>query len=204
MADKLDRKEVEKIAKQVVNDTLNEQIYGSFQVQQHTHNGLDSPQLDEDNVLPTTKLYTQVTDTNTSGGTIVESHYLLNISNPRRIAFFGRADNLPSGANTKSGSITGEAVFGRCYGMTGAGSNPVIDTSIPGISFVQSCTFSFIDLSGMSPVINMGIDGAMGALRDGSSAYVFKIELISYTDRLLIFQITLANNWRFAGNILIE
>lgn len=173
----------------------------------HVHNGIDSPKINEDNVVLTKKLL---------GFLILDSSEtftLAGVENVSRISFHGFAANNADGSPaTLRALITGEVVFGKCYQPIGAGETISVSTFGNSLPFMQGCNYVYLDSTDATNT-RVGVAQTSVELEDvGNLAYasgttpevLASLSLVSYDGANLRFNSTLASNWKLQGNIIIE
>ena len=98
------QKEIEKMFPKLYSQEATN--YGVAATPCHQHNGLDSPQISQDNVILTNKLITQLVSDES------EEFTLLNVSNVSRISFHGFAFDSSSSPATKKAVAAASARAG--------------------------------------------------------------------------------------------
>lgn len=178
--------------------------WGVAEVPIHVHNGVDSPQLSEDNIILTTKLQTQLIVTNTGGSPSTDSVTIKNVSSVSRISFHGyAANNAGGGAATLKAMITGEIIFGKCFNLTGSSPIILVNATPPASPYKYSCDFIFIDTTDLTKA-KVGTAPYLAYNIDGAGAEMTKLYLTGFTNDSLTFSATLAAGWKLEGNIIIE
>lgn len=176
--------------------------YNVASVPTHTHDGVDTIQIPDRNILSAEK--------NGSGFVFDTSETIvirgLNLSNMKRITFLGFAANNADGSPaTLRAIINGVAQFGRCYQFSGEGTGTItVSTDKPGTPFMQMSNAMYVDSGTLSNnrVSISGTEIANAVNNSGSS--VVSLTLDSYTDNSMTFTCTLGSNWKLQGNIIID
>ncbi len=176
--------------------------FGVASIPVHTHNGIDTPMIPEDNVFPTNKLAGLLQLSNPTGLPDSDSFTFKNVNNITRISFHGYAANNASAPATQRASITGEVIFGRCFYMNGVGPSISLDTNGPGIPFVQSSSSMFVDETDLTT--NTVVTGPYLAYAGDPTDDLAILTLNTYTDNSLTFDILLGPQWTLVGTIIIE
>lgn len=193
------RKEIEVVANSIFDKRLNDSEYGVKQPPYHVHNGTDAPLISEDNVRLTEKLITQLVALNPDGSAITETLTLNNVPNVSRISFHGFAANNAVSPATIRASISGEAIFGRCFQFSGVAPTVTVTTEGPGIPFVQSCNSILIDQASINNtrvLTSPQLSSVTGSLAE--------LTLTNYTNNSLVFEYTLGAEWQLNGILIIE
>ena len=189
------QKEIEKMFPKLYSQEATK--YGVAATPFHQHNGLDSPQISQDNVILTNKLITQLVSDES------EEFTLLNVSNVSRISFHGFAFDSSSSPATKKASITGEIIFGKCNAFSGTGSTIAITTTPPGVPFLHTCSFTYLDPA--TPAnSSVGTSPSLALATNLAGTEVASLVLDTYGVNYLKFTLTLAVNWNINGIIIIE
>lgn len=195
------RKDAKEEAEKVYN--VRGTQYGVPKTPYHTHNGIDSALINENNILLGDKLNTQLFASNPTGDPDSETLVLRNVPNVSRISFHGFAANNASGPASQRAVITGEIIFGRCYTFTGTGPNIFVTTNTPGEPFRQACDFMFTDTADIENT-RVGTAPVLAFALNSSASPVATMTLLSYTNNALTFQVDLGPQFTLQGNIIIE
>lgn len=195
---------IENIATQVANKVYDSKgtKWGVASVPTHTHDGVDSVQLSERNIKTGQK--------NVSGFVFDTSETIvirgLNISNMKRLVFYGFAANNADGSPaTLRAIINGEIQFGRCYEFSGDGTGTIeVTTNGAGSLFIQISNSMYVDSTTLANNRVSYTDTGVAIAVDNSSNIVVLLTLDSYTDNSMTFTCTLASNWKLQGNIIIS
>jgi len=172
-------------------------------IPQHTHNGTDSPNILEDNIVLTRKIYSQIDVRDASGAANQETVTLRNVNNVSRISFHGFAANNATGSATIRSSVTGEAIFGSCQLFTGDGANISVTSTPTGNPFIQACNYITVDSN--SPSNNaVGSAPYLAYAADQSNNYTAIINLDSVTIDSIQLTFVVISAWRIQGLIIIE
>lgn len=199
----MEENKIRQIVRDEMNRGTNKSRFELRSIPRHVHDGIDSLNISEDNVILTQKLISQLI---LNGS---ETFTLRNVKNVSRITFHGIAYLSPL-PTTKKASISGEIIFGQCAQFVGEGSSisvlplPIVPTDDTGSgpAFVQASNYVYLDTATLA-------NGGVGS--NGFLVYVFaegsevaKVTLDSYRGDALQFTATLASDWVLNGTMIIE
>lgn len=196
----MDEAKIKRIIQQEISRSQKSSPFNIRSVINHDHDGINSLPVNEDNVVLTQKLKTQIISDES------EQFTLRNVSNVSRISFHGFV-NEGDAPSTRKASISGEVIFGKCASFTGSGTNIVVNPlSVFGVgdtaSFLQASNFTFIDTGSLGNA-TVG-HGPFLAYAASESADVAVLTLDRYENDSLTFTLALETNWRINGQIIIE
>ena len=208
MVQNLNENQIRNIVRSEISRSDSKSRFGVNSIPNHTHDGIDSLPIKEDNIVLTSKL----------AGLLVElesgsRHFIVkNAPNVSRISFHGFAASTEYSPSVFKASITGEIVFGVCSSIIGE-SNYINTIPLPPIAtdptnsgntraFVQACTYTYLNTLSVD---NSRVGTApFLAYAESETRVVATLDLKSYTNDTLDFLITLADPWILQGNIIIE
>lgn len=195
MDNQLTKKDVEKMVQDGINSYMNQKQYNYSKIPQHTHNGVDTVQISQANIINNSKKTTFLTTTLVSGGTEIDT--LANISNVSRIDFMGFiANNAGGGAATKRAIINSHAEIGQCYFADSTQTYPV------GKNIIQACNSMYID-SGTLANNRVSTSNSNFCYSTDETSAVLVNTIISYTNQTITLTTILASGWKLQGALII-
>lgn len=184
-------KRMREIAEEVYLNQTKDSKYSVSQVPFHTHNGTDSSQIEQKNVIRNIINFGSFTAT--AGTSTV---LLNNIPNGSMVVFSGVAI-----ATGKAAMINGHGYFGRGYDFNLGEELTKTTSGIQGVPFLQMSNFFYLDLTG-SPQARTGTTPYLGYADDG--AQVARLEIIDYSNAAVTLEATVASGWVLGGNLIIN
>lgn len=193
------RKEIETVSTEIYKKLATQ--YGVNATPIHYHNGVDLPRISMSDIVRSNK--------NISGFTADASDTVtvtgINVQNIDRLVLHGFAANNADGSPaTKRAIVNGEAQFGRCFNFSGGGTGTVVATTVPsGQPIVQISNAMFTDTASINNT-RVSADGTkLVYVTDSTGAIVVSVEITSYTNNSLTFEIVLGSNWKLQSNLII-
>lgn len=172
--------------------------FGVNKTPTHTHNGTDSVQIQEVNVIKNIK-YNFGIQINTE-----ETFYIKAIPNLKSITFLGFAANNVSVAATKRGIVNGKAVFGKCFEFDSAGSTVTPTSSLIGKEISQGSNYMFVDSTSLANN-RVGFDSTLLVrVADNTATDVATLEVVSYNGKVIGITSTLESDWQIFGTFILE
>jgi hypothetical protein len=179
--------------------------YNVAQVPTHTHNGIDSVKINEENLINGVRyiglldLFWQTGDPDPASLTF----QLRNVVNPTNITFKGFAANNSEGNPvSKRATVDGEVTFGTCYQFQGI--FPNVDIITTGLPFVQGCNYLYTDTTSLANTRVGASPAHLVLVVDDTGTTVASLVLDTYKDGLLTLTVTVAEFWRISGTIIIK
>ncbi len=181
------------IAEEVFKAQATDSKYTVSQVPFHTHNGTDSAQIEQKNVIRNIINFGSFTATEGTSTVLLN-----NIPNGSMVVFSGVAI-----ATGKAAMINGHGYFGRGYDFN-LGEDLTKSTSgVQGVPFLQMSNFMYIAISGGGAVTaRTGTTPYLGYADDG--AQVARLEIINYSNAAVTLEATVATGWVLGGNLIIN
>ncbi len=175
--------------------------YNVADVPTHSHNGIDSVQLNYKNIIQGNKYITLLVED------VVEDVTIGGIFNPTRISFYGFAANNADGTPaTKRAVISGEINFGRCFSVSDL-TPPIVVTAIgQAVPFVQSGNSMYIDTTDLTKT-RVGASGVNFIYAvDDSASVVAQGTVTDYNNQtgVLSISFTVGTNWKIQGGFTIN
>lgn len=191
------------IATKVYNDLGTK--YNVAQVPTHTHNGIDSVKINEENLVNGVR-YISLLDLFWENGDpdpVSLTFQIKNVINPTFISFKGIAANN-SGGNpvSKRAMVNGEVAFGTCYTFDGIFPDVTVESNK--LSFVQGSNYIFTDTTSLANTRVGSSPLHLVYVTDNTGTAVAYLTLDSYNNGLLTLTVTLAEFWRIAGTIIVK
>lgn len=206
----MNEQQIKKLVRDEINNERNSSRFRLKGVVQHVHDGLDSAQISEDNVVLTKKIFGFLIEDTT------ETFSIVGVQNVSRIAFHGiAANNAAGGVATEKALITGEIIFGECNQLIGSGEVINVHTIGTGLPYVQVCNYIYIDTASVANtsvgvaqtsignISNPSFIGALAYAANSSNA-VAQLSLLSYDGSILKFSCQLASGWKLQGGVTIQ
>lgn len=185
--------QLEQQIRQIVQSELSQSKANSqftvSKVPNHTHNGIDSPRVNEKSLSNGIK-YVEFETFTTSGFVTIKG-----ISNFKELRFLGGAA-LVASPITKKAIINGFALFGTCYTATSSGAPQKSNV-------IQTSNSLYIDTSSLTNSI-VNIDTEVFAYVNDSTNDVAIMSVTSWDHQSITFQVTLATGWEIVGTLLIS
>ncbi|MBL0320485.1 MAG: hypothetical protein IPP74_14515 [Alphaproteobacteria bacterium] len=200
----MDENKIRQIVRDEVNRGTNKSRFELKSIPRHVHDGVDSLNISEDNVLLTKKLTTQLILSES------ETFTLRNVYNVSRISYHAIAYDSSSSPATKKATISGEIIFGKCSEFTGSGSSistsglPIVPNAGSGntSAFLQSSNSIYINTGNLTHTSVTAAPYLVYA-QDNSTIYAV-LSLDSYKNDELTFTSYIATSWILNGVLIIE
>jgi hypothetical protein len=190
----INEQKMREIAQEVVFENTNSSQFAMSPVPFHTHNGLDSNQVSAVNLIYNDKLLTGIIAENETTKFTIN----LGIANPTSIQAFGIARNNLAGAAIKKTVINGNSQLGNCFKQS------AISVPPDQLNIVQVCSGTFFDNTTAAWVPTVFVDSRYLAFGDpnniSTTAY---IQVLSYDNTSITFQVFAAADWRLTVNLII-
>jgi len=177
--------------RKIVDDELKKNyFYGSPKVPPHTHDGVDSSQINQRSLLSGIPLYGNIVFTESEVFTIQALQGVTEIS------FLGfAANNAGGGAATQRAVISGSAFLGKgsrmvSFAPRSAQIGPIVQTS----------NFMFTNETG--PAFRVGLSTEYLAYTTDGSSDLVTVEITSFTKTSVTFTVTLASGWQVQGGYI--
>ncbi len=200
------KKEMENIAQQVFNRNTSRSQFSPSSTTLHTHNGIDSPQINQEDVLPNTRLSGSITF---SQSTI----YQIGVNfNPTSIWFYGEAVNNDGSSPTIRAHCIGNAQLGPSFYLQPSSTTSVV-VGGPTQNIIQSSSMLLIDSSTTSalfsglgtqynPTVRAIVDE--GHLVDVEYGGILaRATILSYENGVILIDVFVASTWQIIGNLVI-
>lgn len=185
--------QLEQQIRQIVQSELNQsKTTGQFTVTKipnHTHNGIDSPRVNEKNLSLGVKYLKDFLIT-TSGPFIVKG-----ISNFKSFQFIG----VVFGGGTQEGIVNGSAMFGTCYEEKIA-----TGTTQTKKTFVQACNSILIDTSSIANTTTTVSAVYFVDVFNSSNVEVATAQVTNWDSQSITIDVNLVASWEIAGVLLIS
>lgn len=194
-------------ARQVATEVFNKlgTQYGVGKVPIAVHDGTDTTQINQKNIIPGNKYGTllQIFD---DGGPLTTTITLGGIANPTRIFFQGFAANNADGSPaTKRAIINGEINFGTCFLFSDLTPPIAVSTVGSGIPFIQSSNSMYVDSTDLTK--NRVFTNPLSFIYalDDTGTVIAQCTAITYNNQLGLLTITctVGLNWKIQGAFTI-
>lgn len=194
----MDEDKIKQIAQQVYQENQAKNQNTTFKVPKHIHNGVDSPAVNQDNIVAGTYSMCGITETSSEIFTIE------TFPNVNNISLYG----IAADALGRKATISGEAFIGNCfaYGDQGGGSvtyikltggqySNIIQTAISAYFDTTTTTFDTTHVRvNASGSIGTGINDYLIYVKDAVNV-VASMKIVSWTDNTITFQTVLTSPW---------
>lgn len=183
-------KNIKDIANKAIKAEQKRAKYGLSNLGLHTHNGTDSPRINESDLVRNIKIYAQIAADSSPPNPATLT--IPNVPNLNSIKFYGYAVKTDERA-----TINGEAQFGRNYLYNGttfvslSSGSPILQSSNYFYSNEGSGTFQV----GLATIY-------LAYVNDGSSD-VATVEVVSYSNGIVSLTSTMAAGWSLIGNLIL-
>ncbi len=212
----MEEEEIKKLVEKVANETYDKrQSEDQFRVSKipfHTHNGTDSSQISErDLILNSTNFFGLILTPDGTGGDLETFRVVIrNVPNISRMTLFAiAANNAGGGSASEKAMINGTAEFGRCFTFEGFGDSIELTTNTNGIPFVQMSEYTYLDEGALSDV-QVGVNPQFLAFAATGGTTLASIEIISYTNSSIILEAQIRQasvdpnvGWKLTANVII-
>ncbi len=182
--------------RQIVGEMLSQQAFADAfttnKTPNHSHNGIDSPSINQVDILPNNKFRTSLI---VSGGTTVDT-LSTGILNPTSIQLYGIASDGIGGRF----SLAGRAEFGPGFETDGVSVFPI--GTVPGPSLVVAEVCSYVFNRGSTT--RVGAAGFLALGNDDSITQILKITITAWTSTSVTFESTVADGWTVTTFLLIS
>lgn len=195
----LSRSDIEAIARQAAEEVYKERgtQYGVPTVPYHIHNGIDSPEITQTNILPGYRALATITMA-TDGAT----YTLGGNAGGTQLLFYGTAVHNSGGVDMRA-ICTGNCQLGQSYKFV-AQSGTSVTTGDHALSLIQGSSALFIDSSGASPVFRVwASEENLVFVKDASSAEVAVATVQDFGDGFIRVKATLATDWSIVGTFVV-
>jgi len=183
---------IRQVAETVYDEKLARSQYNVSKIAFHTHNGTDSAQIFQKDIILNIKNHTQfISEDN-------ETVRFRNVPNLTNITLTGFAANNKVAPATKRSIINGQAYFGRCYAFTGSGTTFDLASTVTGIPFIQTSNSMFSDVA--VPGNRVSLAPYLAYTTDGTNDLVIA-EILSYDNGYVVMQFTYALNWKLQATL---
>ncbi len=194
----MDEQQIKEIAQKVYDENQKKGQFGVFKVPNHVHNGVDSPLINQDNIISGTYSSVGLTST-TSEIFTVETFPSVN-----EITLHGVASN----GSGKKASLSGFAAIGNCfqYGAV-SGSVSLVQLNVGSYSdVVQSSSSIYIDTSDLAKTrvnasgntLATGTPSYIVYVADDTATIVASLQILRWSDTSITFQSVLGASWYIA------
>lgn len=178
-----------------MGEMLNQQAFADAfttnRTPNHTHNGIDSPGINQVDILPNNKYRVGL---NLSGGVTVDT-LSTGILNPTSVRFFGIATD-----GSARLSLQGQAELGPGFDTDGVNIFPI--GSIQGLSSAAVELASYVYNSGSTT--RVGIAGTLAFGQNAVPEELVRITIQEYTNTSITFRSIVADGWTVTAALLIS
>lgn len=199
------RKEAEDVANKVYDDKATK--WGVAEVPTHVHNGVDSNQISESDLIKSNRNITGFAVDSNGGATASTTTLItgINTANIGRVVFSGFAANNSDGTPATKRLLTqGEAQFGRCYEMSGATGTVLVLTPTMGQNIVQISNAMFVDSTDLTKNKVFATPATIAYGEDDTGEIVASLAIDSITTQSMTVSSTIGRNWKLQGNIILS
>lgn len=186
------------IRQEIYKDSNKSRFIGVQSIQDHIHNGVDAPKINQDNI-----------ENGTANNSVIvmnenEVFSLKNVKGISRLTFHGfAADNANGSSATQRILINGTVVFGTCSRFTGVGSQISPEGSGNETAFTQGCSYMYtlnqVDTIRVGATSDSFAAGGVSIADPEVKAYVIGVTLDSIT-----IKVELKTNWQITGSIILN
>lgn len=186
------------IRQEIFKDSNKSRFIGVQSIQDHIHNGVDAPKINQDNL-----------ENGTATNSVIvmnenETFQLRNVKGISRLTFHGfAANNADGSAATQRVLINGTVVFGVCSRFTGAGNEIRPDGSSNETPFTQGCSYMYtlnqVDTIRVGATSDAFAVGAVSVTDPEAKAYVVGVSIDSIT-----IKVELKPNWQITGSFILN
>ena len=199
----MEKEEIKQIAKQVFSEMMASSQYKTADTTFHTHNGIDSPRINQENVVNNNKY---VAIAVASSGLVTFN----SISNPSALLFYGfAANNAGGGAATLKAMCTGNAQLGVCYSANNSSATTTVTINPSSqSSFIQTSCAIYIDTTSLANTRVAASGTGSDPLTDrfiyvtDGSTVVAEATVVMWDSQSITVNFTLAATWQITGGFL--
>lgn len=164
--------------------------FGSPDVPPHQHDGVDNLPVNQPSINPGIPVFSSLVFTET------ETFTLSTLQNVTEISFFGfAANNAGGGGATARATISGTCLLTRGTRITSLQPRAGVIEPI-----IQVCNFSYTNETG--PAFRVGMSTEYIAYATDGSSDLVTVEVSSFTQNTVTFQVTLASGWQVQGGYI--
>lgn len=194
----MNEEQIRQIAKDVYNELGTK--FGVASVPAHIHDGVDTNQITQKNVIQNPCYATFITEN------VSETFTITNVPNLRQATFTGIAYDSSATPATKKGLVTGTATFDNTFSIVGAGTTVFPDTSIAN-AYVQTANCIYVDTSALNKTTVSTVGGTTTGfivrVENDLAAVVASLQIISYFNGVLAITSSVATNWIIKGSLIL-
>lgn len=195
-------KKIRDIIQQVNDENATKSQYSVTKIPYHTHNGTDSAQVNESNLVRNIK------NIITLGVSSTDTIRIKNIPNINALTASGVFFNNTM-APTASVDVQGHARFGRCYqfGDVGGGDIGALST-VTGIPFFQNCVSRYIKITGSGVTLSVTSSALIDntkiiSVYDGLTQ-VITVEITGYDNGTITLSSVVSGGWSGAMDLILS
>lgn len=196
----MDEQKLKNLIDQQIDSYMKAKQFSVSKIPNHTHNGTDSVQISESNILPSPTFGAFLVEN------VSETFFLTNLPETlTQLTFNGIAANNAADLSlpgTKKALCTGQAIFRNCFGFVGAGSEIPVGVG-QSLSLIQTTSSMYIDEATLA---NTGV--AVSGLHilyviDETDTVVASLSVSSFNRGRLTIESHVESGWAIQGTLLL-